>query len=88
MSYIPRDDHAAQLVDDQHVELRRRLTELLLQDLEDGLHHPGRVSQSHSHVAQCPDGVVRDQVGVPGGGGGGGGERGGGGGERNFRARL
>ena len=36
MSYIPRDDHAAQLVDDQHVELRRRLTELLLQDLRMG----------------------------------------------------
>lgn len=66
---VAGDDHAAQLVDDEHVELGWRLAELLLQDLQDGLHDPGRVSQGHGNVAQGPDGVIWDQVSVPGGGG-------------------
>lgn len=64
-THVAGDDHAAQLVHNEHVQLRWRLTELLLQDLQDGLHHTRRVPQRHCNVAQCPDGVVRDQVGVP-----------------------
>lgn len=67
-TYVACDDHAAELVYDEHVELGRGLAELLLQDLQDGLHDPGRVSQGHGNVAQGPDGVVWDQVSVPGGG--------------------
>jgi len=63
--HVARDDHAAQLVDDEHVQLGRRLAELLLQDLQDGLHHPGGVPQGHGDVTQGPDGVIWDQVSVP-----------------------
>ena len=42
------------------------LAELLLQDLEDGLHDPRGVPQSHRDVPQRPDGVVRDQMSIPG----------------------
>ena len=66
MTHVPGDDHAAQLVDDEHVEWGRRLAELLLQDLQDGLHDPRSVPQSHRDVAQGPNGVVRDQLGLPG----------------------
>lgn len=65
--HVACDDHAAELVYDEHVQLGRGLAELLLQDLQDGLHDPGRVSQGHGDVTQRPDGVVRDQVSVPGG---------------------
>lgn len=65
-TYVACDDHAAELVYDEHVELGRGLAELLLQDLQDGLHDPGCVSQGHCNVAQGPDGVVWDQVSIPG----------------------
>lgn len=41
--YIACDDHAAQLVYDEDVKLGGRLAELLLEDLEDGLHYSGGV---------------------------------------------
>lgn len=43
MAYVACYDHAAKLVDDQHVKLGGRLTEFLLQDLKDGLHYSGGV---------------------------------------------
>lgn len=64
-AYIPSDDHATQLVDDEHVELWGRLAELLLKDLQDGLHHSWGVPQSYSDVPQSPDGVVWNEVGIP-----------------------
>lgn len=65
VSYIACDDHAAKLVYDEDIKLGRGLTKLLLQDLKDGLHHSGGVSQRHSNVTQSPDGVVWDQVSIP-----------------------
>lgn len=65
IAYVARYDHAAKLVDDQHVQLGGRLAELLLQDLKDGLHHSGGVPQRHSNVTQGADGVVRNQVSIP-----------------------
>lgn len=41
---IACDDHTAKLVYDEDIELGGRLTELLLKDLQDGLHYPGGVS--------------------------------------------
>lgn len=64
-THIAGDDHAAQLVNDQHIKLRGRLTELLLQDLQDGFHHTWRVPQGHRDVPQCPDGMIRDKVSIP-----------------------
>lgn len=64
-THIASDDHAAQLVNDQHIELGGRLTELLLQDLQDGFHHTWRVPQSHRDVPQCPDGMIRNKVRIP-----------------------
>lgn len=58
--HVACDDHAAELVYDEDVELGRRLAELLLQDLQDGLHDSGSVPQGHSDVTQSPDGVVWD----------------------------
>jgi len=43
-THISCDDHAAQLVYDEDVQLGGRLAELLLQNLQDGLHHSGSVS--------------------------------------------
>lgn len=51
-TYISRDDHAAKLIDYENVQLGGRLAELLLKDLQDVLHDFGRVSKSHSNVAQ------------------------------------
>ena len=65
-SHVSCDDHAAQLVYDEHVQLGGGLAELLLQDLQDGLHDPRSVPQSHRDVAQGPDGVFWDQVSIPG----------------------
>lgn len=42
-AYIPGDDHAAKLVYDEDIKLGGRLTELLLEDLKDGLHYSGGV---------------------------------------------
>lgn len=64
-THIPSDDHAAQLVNDEHVQLWWRLTELLLQDLQDVLHDFGSVSQSYSDVAQRSNRVIWNQVGIP-----------------------
>lgn len=64
-THIACDDHAAKLVYDKDIELGWRLTELLLQYLQDGLHYPGGVPQGNSNVTQSPDGVVWDQVGIP-----------------------
>lgn len=63
-TYISRDDHAAKLIDYENVQLGGRLAELLLKDLQDVLHDFGRVSKSHSNVAQWSDGVIRDQMGI------------------------
>lgn len=51
-THISRNDHAAKLIDDENVQLRGRLAELLLKDLQDVLHDFGRVSKSHSDVTQ------------------------------------
>lgn len=64
-THISCDDHAAKLIDDENVQLGGRLAELLLKDLQDVLHDFGRVSKSHSDVAQWSDGVIRDQMGIP-----------------------
>ena len=63
---VARDDHAAQLVYYENVQLGGGLAELLLQDLQDGLHDLRSVPQSHRDVSQGPDGVFRDQVSIPG----------------------
>lgn len=41
ISHISCDHHAAQLIYDENIELRGRLAKLLLQNLQDGLHHSG-----------------------------------------------
>lgn len=64
-TYISCNDHAAKLVDDKHIQLWWRLTELLLKDLEDVLHDFGSVPKSHRNVTQCSDGVIWDQMGIP-----------------------
>lgn len=64
-THISRNNHAAKLIDDENVQLRGRLAELLLEDLQDVLHDFGRVSKSYSDVTQWPDGVIRDQMGIP-----------------------
>lgn len=64
-THIPRNDHAAQLVDDEYVQLRRRLAEFLLKDLQDVLHDFRSVSESHCDVTQRPNGVIWDQMGIP-----------------------
>lgn len=51
-THISRDDHAAELIDDEDVQLGGRLAELLLKDLQDVLHDFGRVSKSHGDVTQ------------------------------------
>ena len=65
-THVSCDDHAAQLVYYENVQLGGGLAELLLQDLQDGLHDLRSVSQSHRDVSQGPDGVFRDQVSIPG----------------------
>ena len=65
-THVAGDDHTAQLVNDEDIQLGGGLAELLLQDLEDGLHDPRGVPQSHRDVPQRPDGVVRDQMSIPG----------------------
>ena len=69
LTYVSSDDQAAQLVDDEHVQRGGGLAELLLQDLQDGLHDLRGVPQRHRDVAQGSDGVVGDQVCVPARGG-------------------
>lgn len=64
-THISRDDHAAELIDDEDVQLGGRLAELLLKDLQDVLHDFGRVSKSHGDVTQWSDGVIWDQMGIP-----------------------
>ena len=64
-THVSSDNHATQLVYDQHVQRRGWLAELLLEDLQDGFHDLGRVPQSHSDVTQPSDGVVRNQMGLP-----------------------
>lgn len=50
LPYISSDDQTAELINDEHVQVRRWLAKLLLQDLQDGFHYSWGVPQCHCNV--------------------------------------
>ena len=64
-NYAVGDDQAAELVDDEHVDRRRRSTEPLLEYLQHWLHRTRRVLQRHRDVSQRQYRVVQDHRRLP-----------------------
>ena len=55
------DEHAAELVDDEHVEGRGGLAEALLEDLQHVLHDAAVLLEGDGHVTERDDGVDGDE---------------------------
>ena len=60
-TYASGDEHAAELVDDEHVERRRRLAEALLEDLQHVLDDGAVLLEGDGHVTERDDGVNGDE---------------------------
>lgn len=57
-----RDDHAAELVNDQHILFGRHFAEALNKELQNVVRRLGRVLECNSHMAEHDDDVLRHQT--------------------------
>lgn len=57
-----RDDHAAQLVNNENVLFGRNFSEALYKELQNIVRRLRRVLESNSHMAQHDDDVLRNQT--------------------------